>query len=321
MVYFGVNNKVTYWVKPEEVSHLNYVSSRSFLSQEISADLEQSIYSNHVYIEKSELIEILNVVKNLDFNPSGIGLELGSGCSAISVELVKQNPSISKIYAVELVPDIIENAAVDLISINNVADKVFPVLGNFDDIKLSDQSVDFVIEWDSLHHSFDLERTIKESSRILKDGGQLFAIDRSHYKISLNRKRELENQKYSKEFLYDKGLDINKVFTRAENGEHEYLLSDYFNAFNKAGFSKVQYFICIDPGFSILKYALISAIPSKMRLNTKFHYIQTWPIRKLILPVLIMNIFKFKRVGRFINLPRKPDSKRFQLKTFILATK
>jgi hypothetical protein len=78
-----VNNKVTYWVKPEEVSHLDYVSSRSFLSKEISADLEQSIYSNHVYIEKSELISILNAVYNLDFNPSGIGLELGSGCSAI----------------------------------------------------------------------------------------------------------------------------------------------------------------------------------------------------------------------------------------------
>ena len=313
---------VLFWVKPEEVNHLDYVNSRNYPSKNSSdEDIESSIYSDHVYIEKKELTEILGAVKDLNFAPKGIGLELGSGCSAISVELVKNNKNIEKIYAVELVPNIIQNAAVKLIEINTVADKVIPVLGNFDDIKLDDQTVDFVIEYDSLHHSFNLERTIQESSRILKQGGQLFAIDRSHWKISRKRKAELENQIYSKEFLLDKGLDINKVFTRAENGEHEYLLSDYLNALSKAGFSKVEYFICLDPGFSILKLALISSVPSKIRSRTKFHYIQTWPLRKILIPVVLMNIFKLKRVGKFISLPRKPGSKRFQLKTFIFATK
>jgi ubiquinone/menaquinone biosynthesis C-methylase UbiE len=312
---------VLFWVKPEEVNHLDYVNSRNYLSKYSShEDIESSIYSDHVYIEKKELTEILDAVKNLN-TLKGIGLELGSGCSAISVELVKNNKNIEKIYAVELVPNIIQNAAVKLIEINAVADKVIPVLGNFDDIKLDNQTVDFVIEYDSLHHSFNLERTIQESSRILKQGGQLFAIDRSHWKISRKRKAELENQIYSKEFLLDKGLDINKVFTRAENGEHEYLLSDYLNALSKAGFSKVEYFICLDPGFSILKLALISSVPSKIRSRTKFHYIQTWPLRKILIPVVLMNIFKLKRVGKFISLPRRPGSKRFQLKTFIFATK
>jgi ubiquinone/menaquinone biosynthesis C-methylase UbiE len=313
---------VLLWVKPEEVNHLDYVNSRNILSKNLSdEDIESSIYNDHVYIEKRELTEILDAVKNLNFTPTGIGLELGSGCSAISVELAKNNKNIEKIYAVELVPNIIQNAAVKLIEINKVSDKVIPVLGNFDDIKLKDQTVDFVVEWDSLHHSFNLERTIQESSRVLKQGGQLFAIDRSHWKISRKRKAELENQIYSKEFLLNIGLDINKVFTRAENGEHEYLLSEYLNALRKAGFSKVEYFICLDPGFSILKLALISSVPSKIRSGTRFHYIQTWPLRKIIIPVILMNIFKLKRVGKFISLPRKPGSKRFQLKTFIFATK
>jgi len=318
--------KAVYWLQPQELLNFVYVHSRSFVSdfsKQISAQArETQIYKEHIYIEKYELLEILNTSnEHTEFSPAGIGVELGSGCAAISVELTKLFPKVEKIYAVEIVPEIVEYAAVPLIHMNKVQEKVYPIVGNFDSIKLEDKSVDFIIEFDSLHHSFDLDRTIRESARILKPGARLLAIDRSHWSTSRKRRNELENTIYSEEFLTDRGLDKNTRLTRAENGEHEYLLSEYLDAFKKAEFSSTDWIFLIDPKFSIIKLSLISAVPSRMRKHTKYYYIQSWPIRKLIFPIIMMRIFKLNKVGKYINFPRHENSKRFQAKTVIIATK
>jgi len=318
--------KAIYWLQPKELIDFVYVHSRSFVSdfsKQISATARESqIYKEHIYIGKDELLEILNISnKYTDFSPSGIGVELGSGCAAISVELTKLHSKIEKIYAIEIVPEIVEYAAVPLIYMNKAEEIVKPIVGNFDVIKLEDTSIDFIVEFDSLHHSFDLNRTIKESNRVLKPGSKLLAIDRAHWSTSKRRRNELENVKYSKEFLTARGLDPNIAVTRAENGEHEHLLDDYLITFKNAGFTDVRWVFLIDPKFSILKLSLISAIPSPLRRNTKYHYIQTWPFRKLVLPVILMRVFKLKKVGKFISFPRNKNSNRFQAKTLIYATK
>ena len=318
--------KAIYWLQPKELLNFVYVHSRSFVSdfsKQMSAkDRENQIYKEHIYIEKDELLEILNTSsKHTEFSPSGIGVELGSGCAAISVELTNLYPKVEKIYAIEIVPEIVEYAAVPLIYMNKVEEKVNPVVGNFDDIKLENESVDFIIEFDSLHHSFNLDKTIRESARILKPGAKLLAIDRSHWSTSRKRRDELENTIYSEEFLSARGLDKSTHLTRAENGEHEYLLSEYLDAFKKAGFSSTDWIFLIDPNFSVIKQSLISAVPSRIRKQTKYYYIQTWPLRKLIFPIIMMRIFKLIKVGRYINFPRNINSKRFQAKTVIIATK
>jgi len=321
-----MNNKITYWLDPLALQELVYVHSRSFVSNFKSnlepASLEKLIYDEHIYIEKNELLEIIDAsCKYTSFVPKGTGLELGAGCAAISVELVKRYPEIKKIYAVEIVPEIVEFAALPLIEMFKLEDTIIPVVGNFDKMKVSDDSIDFVVEFDSLHHSFDLMKTIAESGRVLKDGAQLIAIDRSHWNTSKRRRTELQNQEYSHKFLRDRGMDENKRVTRADNGEHEYLLAEYIQAFKSAGFQKIEWIMLIDPTLSILKLSLISLISSKFRKNTKYHYIQTWPFQKLLLPVLFMRLLGKKKFGHFVSLPRKKNSKRFQAKTVIIATR
>jgi SAM-dependent methyltransferase len=318
--------KAIYWLQPKELIDFVYVHSRSFVSdfrkQKSATARESQIYKEHIYIRKDELLEILNISNNYtEFSPSGTGVELGSGCAAISVELTKLHSKIEKIYAIEIVPEIVEYAAVPLIYMNKVEEKVKPIVGNFDLIKLEDASIDFIVEFDSLHHSFDLNKTLMESARILKPGAKLLAIDRSHWSTSRKRRDELENTVYSEEFLTVRGLDKNTHLTRAENGEHEYLLSEYLDGFKKAGFSKTDWIFLLDPKFSVIKQSLISAVPSRLRKRTKFYYIQTWPLRKLLFPIIMMRIFKLSKVGRYINFPRGENSKRFQAKTVIIATK
>lgn len=317
---------IHYWIDPDQLVDLVFVHSRGFAEQ-FSKDAddstkERSIYQHHLQIEKSELIEIIEVAAGITkFKPFGVGVELGAGCAAVSVELAKKYSSIEKIYAVEIVPEIVEYAAVGMIQLNDVVDRVIPVLGDFDSIKLESDSVDFIVEFDSLHHSFNLDRTVAESGRILKTGSQMLVIDRSHWNTSSRRRNELENQVYSNNWLAERGMDIDKKITRAENGEHEYLLSEYLAAFQKAHFSNVQWFFLLDPGFSILKLSLISSISSRLRKGTRYSYVHTWPLRKLIIPVILMKMFKFNQVGRFVNCPRELGSKRFQAKTVLLATK
>ena len=321
-----MNNKVTYWIEPSSLVELIYVHSRSFVSNFKSnlepSVLEKLIYNEHIYIEKNELLEIIDAsCSYTNFVPKGIGLELGSGCAAISVELVKKFPNVERVYAVEIVPEIVEFAAIPLIEMHSLEEKVVPVVGNFDNLQLQDKSIDFVIEFDSLHHSFNIEETIRESGRVLKNGAQLVAIDRSHWNTSKRRRKELENQVYSHKFLSDRGMDENKKVTRADNGEHEYLLSEYIHAFKSAGFKEVDWLFLLDPSLSILKLSLISSISSRFRKHTKYHYIQTWPFWKLLLPVIALRCFRLKKFGHFVSLPRDVNSKRFQAKTVIIATK
>ena len=51
--------------------------------------------------------------------------------------------------------------------------RVTGVVGSFDDIHLPEESCDFCIEVDSLHHSDDLLRTLREIARKLKRGGHV----------------------------------------------------------------------------------------------------------------------------------------------------
>jgi len=80
-----------------------------------------------------------------------------------------------------------------------------PIVGNFDVIKLEDKSLHFIVEFDSLHHSFDLNKTTLVSARILKPGAKLLAIERTHWSISRQRRNELESTVYSKKFFTDRG--------------------------------------------------------------------------------------------------------------------
>jgi ubiquinone/menaquinone biosynthesis C-methylase UbiE len=316
------------WIKNDKNLDEVYIHSRSFFedwstSLELSdSEMERKIYLEHIYIEKYELEEILNAtIKVFDFNPHGVGMELGAGCGAVSIFFAKKFSKVNKIYSVEIVPEIVNFAQTALISIAKVKDKVLPVIGSFDELQLPDNSVDWIIEFDSLHHSFNLAATALEASRVLKPGGKLIAIDRSHWSTSKSRRKNLENQAYSKEWLSSRGLDTNLHLTRSENGEHEHLLKDYRETFLTSGFTKFRWFNLISPEFSLLKYSLISAVPWKVRKNSRFSYIQVWPIRKLLWPVLLMNFFNIKKVGKFIRLDRKKDSARFQSKTIMEFTK
>jgi ubiquinone/menaquinone biosynthesis C-methylase UbiE len=141
------------------------------------------------------------------------------------------------------------------------------VIGTFDTLELPDNSVDFILEIDSLHHSDNLVKTLKESARVLKKEGVLIAIDRCHPNSFTDKEVEKAlGITYSNEFLKSNGYPQNIILTRRDNGEHEYRLFEYENAFNKAGLEifSAKVFVCYKIKFKHALKGILSLFPKQL---------------------------------------------------------
>ena len=211
-------------------------SSEIVLREALFKRIDNSYSFNKILFKKAEIY--------IGTEFSGTVIDMGAGrgtCSAI----MTQYPKVEKVYAVEYSYSTLENIfPLAIKRVKGSKEKVTLCHGSFNDVKLSDNSVDFVVEGGSYHHSEDIEQTLQETFRILKPGGWFVGIDRSWpdemSEDELDKIRYKELSKKQKE-LY--GLPIDKVFTRADWGEHEYHHSDWLSYLEKIGFkSKLFYF-------------------------------------------------------------------------------
>ncbi len=174
----------------------------------------------------------------------GIGLEVGSGPGTFSSVLAKRN-SIQKMYAIEVCEPIVEllmPKVADYI-LNGRNDKVVGAVGSFDNMELPDESVDFIFDFFSLHHSNNLVKTLNECSRVLKKGGFIFCFDKARPDYFTRQDLdELLDSEYDEDFKKQLGMPMNQKFTRRMNDEKEYRLKDWAYAFNSTGFWKFRYF-------------------------------------------------------------------------------
>jgi SAM-dependent methyltransferase len=184
-----------------------------------------------------ELLMIDPIVEPL----AGIGVELGAGCGLLS-SVVARHETVEAMLAVEVV----RNMATQIIPmvaqylLKDDAHKVVPIIGSFDDLCLEDQSVDFIVEYDSLHHSDDLSRTLSEAARVLKPNAWLVILDRCHPNtVTDDDVERMLLRTYSREFLLANGYPPDVVLTRRENGEHEYRLFEWKTAIAEAGLELV----------------------------------------------------------------------------------
>ncbi len=181
---------------------------------------------------------ISELLARLDVSIEGVGAELGAGASVLSNSLCKIFPKIKKIYAVELVPEMAILLQPKIIKANQNVGRVLPVVGSFDELKLLKSSLDFVVAFDSLHHSNDMKKTLVEANRVLRSGGTLIAFDRAQPNNLSEAQREfMLNVEYSEEFKLIHNLPVNIKFTRRENGEHEPRLNEWVKNFKDAGFA------------------------------------------------------------------------------------
>ena len=202
----------------------------------------------------------------LDKKLGGVGLEVGAGPATFSSVLAKKN-TVQKVYAVEICRPIVEALTPKVAGyiLGDIKDKVIPVIGSFDQMELPDESVDFIFDFFSLHHSLNLEITLKECHRVLKKGGFIFCFDKARPdNYGQNDLDELLDQEYGEGYKKQFGLPLDQKITRRLNGEREYRLKDWITYFKNSGFTRVRHFYLAKTISKIKKW--ISYLPALLQL-------------------------------------------------------
>jgi SAM-dependent methyltransferase len=264
----------------EEKSHDDAVlASRNDVANHHVNCSAQEICKRSLGISLDDLKKMIEYVRviNPDFNLKGTGIELGAGAGLLSTEVLQQFSQVERLYAIEIskehVLKIMPSVARQRLSQVNL-DKLYPVIGDFDDIHLESESLDFAIEINSLHHSNDLKITLNEVFRLMKPGAKLVFFDRSHPDFTTNDDIErMLNLEYNVASLEGIGFKPGTKLTRRDNGEHEYRVKDWSSYFTDAGF-EVSNIVNIGERFSLSKVmrASVARMPMLLRFFI-FHFV------------------------------------------------
>ncbi|HBM45781.1 MAG: SAM-dependent methyltransferase [Parcubacteria group bacterium GW2011_GWF2_38_76] len=221
--------------------------------------------------EVDSLISFVN--KNfLEEKLEGVGLEVGAGCGFFSAVFAKE-ATVKKVYALEIVENIVKELmpkVVESVAGKN-SNKVVGCVGEFNNIELPNNSVDFVFDFYSLHHSNNLEKTFRELFRVLKPGGFVLCFDKARSN-SLSREQldGLLDKEYPREAKINMGIDPSAIHTRRMNGEYEYRLKDWEKAFLDSGFNNFYHYHLARMGsggvFSRIYKKMISIFPIKLQI-------------------------------------------------------
>ena len=266
--------EVLKWNIPEELLLSPEVTNRDTLAEKYQTVSIDKILTDYHSLSMRELREFYTRMFGvLAVELKGVGVELGAGVAAFSSFAVTQYPKIEKIYAIELVPKVVDLLQPSVVTAICGTDKhkVLSVNGSFDDISFPDHSIDFAMECDSFHHSHDLKRTLREVGRVLKPEGVLLIVDR----VNTDRLSETQCQymlgvEYSREWKESYGFDTKVAITRAMSGEHEYRYAEWKEALEYAGFTVERRAEFRRVSYKRVVLGLIAFLPFSIRKRFNF---------------------------------------------------
>lgn len=311
------NNPILNWEKPTFLMTAKEVEYRDQFSKNLEELSPPDIVKKYAYFSYQEIESLLKqIIGELKIKDlAGVGVELGSGCSILTSFFLNTYPSIEKIYSVEIVEGLAYNIGPKVVhhfSSDN-AHKFRSVWGSFDTIELPDNSVDFVIEYDSVHHSGNLGVTLKEIGRILKPNGICIFLDRCHpNNLKDEAVEKMLDRVYSKDFLIENCYPTDTVLTRRENGEHEYRYFEWELAIRNGGLQiksldKVYKKITLLQAMYSLKLYLING--KKQQISFYIYLFQKLKIK-------LFNNFKF-----YINPMRFTNEVSHEVSVFVITKK
>lgn len=225
------------WKINLDINNQEYVGNE-LLAKKFSKEGYDALIKGYVYIYPQDIMKTFRLIPGAWESIYGTGVDLGSGVGCISTTLALKD-KVKKIYSVEVVKSVVElcQPIVKKKILKEKAYKVISVVGDFDNLKLRDNSIDFAVSWFSMHHSDNPIKTFKECHRVLKRDGKFIFIDKFHNNSTPDSEIErMLNIIYNKEFLKNNFRPLDTILTRKENGEHEYRIFEWEKFIKKAGF-------------------------------------------------------------------------------------
>jgi len=232
--------KIKVWEYKSKV-HVDEYNNNAKLAKSIAKkDSLEELSLAYTHINSDSITKFFNYIPNIENYLIGNGIDLGGGPGIISGTLVNNFPKIECITLLEIVQSVLESCfpiVHKYLIKNENKTKILPITGSFDEIKLQDNSLDFAIMWDTLHHSFSPIITLKEINRVLKTSGHLIIVDRGHDNKTPQKEIErMMNVIYPEEFIKNNFMPKGTKLSRRDNGENEYRFKELENFFRKSNF-------------------------------------------------------------------------------------
>jgi len=277
-----------------------FIEIRNSFTDRVAQKTPDQISQEYSYMTLAEHTAFVSeILKKLNIQLKGDGMEVAAGAAVLCCSIAKIFPEVNKVYALEIVEEVVKKLQPKIIEASEVKSRVIPMHGDFNNINLPDNSLDFALGFDSLHHSEDLAKTFKEIGRVLKPGGKLIFFDRAHpNSMSKAQEEFLVHTEYSTAYKIQYGLDPNKSYRRFENGEHEPRLSDWAKAMTGSEMKFDSITIFSKRKWLGLRRILISQIPYFVRSFLKLgRNLTAHP--KLILFYLFPTLGKYGKIKIF----------------------
>ena len=234
-------SKILRWKIGFDIRNPEYIGN-DLLAQKLSKKGYQALIDDYVYISPEDVKRTFLYIPEAWESFKGKGVDLGSGVGCISATIARRE-SVKKIYSLEVVESVVtlcQPIVINKILKPDQRGKVISVIGDFDNLSLKDNSLDFATSWFSMHHSMDPVKTFKEALRVLKPGGRFIFVDKFHNNDTPDKEIErMLNIVYSEEFLKNNFRPPGIKLTRRENGEHEYRLFEWEKFIKKSGFKLI----------------------------------------------------------------------------------
>jgi len=163
------HNSFVKWEFDKKIFKTEDYKLNNNIAEKISKKSFKKIVQQYTHITPENIQSFFKMNRIIWSSFKGIGVDLGGGVGLVS-SIIAKKKEVNKIYCVEIT----KNAVVKCQPIikrkilNNSNEKVISVLGSFDNIELDESSVDFCVAWDAMHHSKNLNKTLKEARRVLK---------------------------------------------------------------------------------------------------------------------------------------------------------
>jgi SAM-dependent methyltransferase len=172
----------------------------------------------------------------------GRGADLGSG-TGVGACIAANMPAVQQVYAVECSELFVKDVMPAVFEkFSGPAEKIQRVVGDFNALHVEDESLDFLVEIDSYHHSEDLDSSARESYRVLKPGGVILAVDRAWPDSTPQAELEaMLDREFNPALKRKYGIPEELPFTRRNWGEHEYTIKQWEETFGRNGFETITF--------------------------------------------------------------------------------